>query len=317
MRNQKDFLKTVVRLGASLAAALALAAPAALVVPLSSCSSAPKRPPEVFTNRNAAIGQIDLANKAVAKGDYATADLFLDEAWRLAVSADDPDTRTRVHLARGNARYNEGKAAEAETLWQTALSEAETAKIPMLVSTARIYLARASLAEGRRDADYTPEERQERARKARDVAQAEMKGVKDNILFTAFAWKVIGFAEKELGNAGAAEKAILEAAELHDKNQYLEDAAYDWYLIASVRSKAGNLSGAREALDTALAFDRRAENSNGLGMDWVAIGTIAEKSGDKKAASEAYSRAAQIFRSAFLEADAIDAEKRLEALTPR
>lgn len=317
MRNQKDLSMTIGRLGASLAAALALASPAALALPLSSCSSAPKRPPEVFTNRNAAIGQIDLANKAVAKGDYATADLFLDEAWRLAVSADDPDTRTRVHLARGNARYNEGKAAEAETLWQTALSEAETAKVPMLVSTARIYLARASLAEGRKDADFTPEERQERARKARDVAQAEMKGVKDNILFTAFAWKVIGFAEKELGNAGAAEKAILEAAELHDKNQYLEDAAYDWYLIASVRSRAGNLPGAREALDTALAFDRRAENSNGLGMDWVAIGTIAEKSGDKKAASEAYSRAAQIFRSAFLEADAIDAEKRLEALTPR
>lgn len=317
MRNQKALLMTVVRLGAPLAAALALTLLSAISLPLASCSSAPKRPPEVFTNRNAATGQIDLANKAVAKGDFATAYLFLDEAWRLAVSADDPDTRTRVHLARGNARYNEGKAADAEALWTTALAEAEAAKIPMLVSTARIYLARASLAEGRTDVQFSPAERQERARKARDVAQAEMKGVKDNILFTAFAWKVIGFAEKELGNADAAEKAILEAAELHEKNKYLEDAAYDWYLIASVRSKANRLPAAREALETALSFDRRAENSNGLGMDWVAIGTIAEKAGDKKAAAEAYSRAAQIFRSAFLESEALDAEKRLATLTPR
>ena len=304
--------KVIVKFGV-----LALAALALFAAQGTSCSSAPKRPPEVFTNRNAAIGQIDMANKAVSKGDFATANLFLDEAWRLAVSADDPDTRTRVHIARGNALYNEGKTSEAEALWKKALAEAEDAKVPLLVSAARIYLARASLAEGRKDAEFSREERQERARAARGVAQAEMKGVKDNILFTAFAWKVTGFAEKELGNAAAAEKALLEAADIHDKNQYLEDAAYDWYLIASVRSKADNLTGAREALDTALAFDRRAENSNGLGMDWVAIGIIAEKSGDKKAASEAYSRAAQIFRSAFLEANALDAERRLAAVTPR
>ena len=295
----------------SLAAVLITAVLAAV---LSGCSSAPKRPPEIFTNRNAANGQLDLGNQAVNKGDYANAHLFMKEAWRLAVSSDDPETRVKVLLADGNAWFNEGNRDKADATWAQALAEAEAAQNKILVSTSRIYRARGLLAEGNAAGALPEAERQQTAESVKATALAEMGNVKANPLYTAFAWKVIGLAEKELGSWAEAEDAIKKAADIHEKSRYLEDAAYDWYLIASVRSKAGQYPAALEALRTALAFDRRAENPNGLGMNWLAIGTIEEKAGNPEKAAEAYKRAAEIFKSAFLSQNAADAEKRLAAL---
>ncbi len=285
-----------------------------LMAALASCSSAPKRPPEVFTGRKAALAQVELANRAAAKGEFANAHVLLDEAWRLASATDDPDTRVRVLLSRGNAFYNDGKAEAADRAWQTALAEADDARERALAGAARVFLARGTLAEGWSGAPLGAEERAARAAAAAAVARTEMGALKDNALYEAFAWKVVGLAEKELGNAEAAEKALREAVSIHEKGRYLEDAAYDWYLIASVRSKAGNLAGARAALDTAISFDRRAENSNGLGMDWVAVGIVEEKAGNRDKAVAAYRRAAGIFRAAYLSEGAKEAERRLAAL---
>lgn len=279
-----------------------------------SCSSAPKRPAEVFTDRNAAVAQIELGNASVSKGDYANAHLFLQEAWRLAVSADDPDTRVRVLLAEGNAYFNEGKRDKAQELWTHAENEAREAGNATLESTSKIYRARGTLAEGLGADAVSDAERKRLAREAKTVTVREMPNIKSNPLFTAFAWKVIGLAEKEEGNAAAAEKAILEAAAIHEKNRYLEDAAYDWYLIASVRSRAFNYPAAREALRKAIQFDRRAENANGLGMNWLALGTVEEKAGDIAAAIAAYTRAADIFSAAFLKAEAAAAAGKARAL---
>jgi tetratricopeptide (TPR) repeat protein len=278
------------------------------------CSSAPKRPAEIFTNRNAISGQIDMGNKAVSNGDFKNAALFLDEAWRLAVATDDPDSRVRILLARGNARYNADDPAKANELWETALAEATSANNRTLESACRIYLARGTLAEGSAAAAFAPAERARRASVVKETALAEMANVKSNPLYLAFAWKTLGLAEKELGSAAEAEKAMRNAAEIHEKGRYLEDTAYDWYLVASIRSKAGDFTGARQALDTALSFDRRAENSNGLGMDWMAIGMIAEKAGKTDEAAGAYRRAADIFRAAYLDAGANEAESKLARL---
>lgn len=282
-----------------------------------SCSSAPKRPAEVFTDRNAAVAQLELANASVSKGDYDNAHLFLKESWRLAVGADDPDTRVRVLLAEGNAYFNEGNREKAQELWAKAENEAAEAGNAALVSTSRIYRARGTLAEGLGSDSVSDAERKRLAREAKAVTVREMPNVKANPLFTAFAWKVIGLAEKEEGNAAAAEKAILEAAAIHEKSRYLEDAAYDWYLIASIRSRSLDYPGAREAIMKAIQFDRRAENSNGLGMNWAALGTIEEKAGNAKAAAAAYRRAADIFQSAFLAANAREAAAKAEALEPK
>lgn len=281
---------------------------------LTGCSSAPKRPPEVFTNRNAANGQLDLGNQAVNKGDYPTAHLFMKEAWRLAVSADDPETRIKVLLADGNAWFNEGNREKADAAWAQALAEAEEAQNATLASTCRIYRSRALLAEGNAVSALPETERRQTAAAVKAAVLAEMGNVKSNQLYTAFAWKVIGLAEKELGSWAEAESSIKKAADIHEKNRYLEDAAYDWYLVASVRSKAGQYPAAIQALRTAIGFDRRAENPNGLGMSWMAVGTIEEKAGNRDKAADAYRRSAEIFRSAFLAQNAVEAEKKLEAL---
>ncbi len=296
--------------------AVALAVALALILSLAAtgCSSAPKRPAEVFSTRNAALGQLELANKSTARGQYENALLFLDEAWRLAVSTDDPETRIRVLLSRGNARFNEGEYTLADAAWRDALAEAEFAGNETLIGAAKVYMARGTLAEGIAGANVSKEERALRAAQAKTTAVMELKRLSDNALYEAFAWKLIGLAEKELGNAAAAEKAILSAFDIHEKGRYLEDAAYDWYLIASVRSKAGDFKGARAALYQALEFDRRAENANGLGMDWVAIGLVEEKSGDKATAAAAYRRAVAIFRAGFLPEGAREATARLAAL---
>lgn len=296
---------------AAIRTALCASAVAALFV---SCSSAPERPPEVFTNRNAAAGQIQMANTAASRGDYTNSHLFLEEAWRIALSTDDPETRIRVRLAQGNTWYNAGDTERADAAWQAALQEATDSNLRSLAATSKIYLARAQLAEGSPITGFTEAERRERAEEAKKVTLAEMDNMRGSSLYTAFAWKTLGLAEKELGNYKAAEDSILKAANLHEKERYLEDAAYDWYLIASVRSKSGNYLAALAAMDTALVFDRRAENANGLGMDWMAIGDIMVKSGDLTQAAYAYQRSAEIFRAAFITQNAEIAEKKLATL---
>jgi tetratricopeptide (TPR) repeat protein len=281
------------------------------------CSTAPKRPPEIFTDRNAAMGQLDLANAAVSKADFVNAYLFLTEAWRLALTTDDPGTRIQILLARGNALFTEGRVEEANIQWESALAEAISSGNKPLASAARIYIARGTLAEGIAESDITKEERTARALAAKKNVEAEIGGVKANPLYTAFAWKVIGLADKELGLEKQAESALANAASIHEKGRYLEDAAYDWYLIASVRSKAGLYKEALAALDQALSFDRRAENANGLGMDWMAIGMVEEKAGDANRAAAAYRRSADIFNAAFLRASAGAAEDRLDALAEK
>jgi tetratricopeptide (TPR) repeat protein len=281
---------------------------------LGACSSAPERPPAIYTNRNAAAGQIQMANTASSRGDYVNAHLFLEEAWRIALSTDDPETRIRVRLAQGNAWYNSGNMEKADASWKLALQESIDSKQSTLEATSRIYLARANLAEGSPISGLSEEERRNRATETKRITLAEMGKVRSSDLFTAFAWKTLGLSEKELGNYKAAEEAILKAANLHEKERYLEDTAYDWYLIASIRSKAGNYLSALDAMHTALQFDRRAENANGLGMDWMAIGDILVKSGDVSQAAYAYQRSADIFRAAFITQNAILAEKKLAAI---
>jgi tetratricopeptide (TPR) repeat protein len=296
---------------ALLSAALIAAAAATF---LTGCSSAPKRPAEIFTNRNSAMAQLALGNKAVSKGDFANARLYLAEAWRLAVSTDDPVTRISVLLAQGNERFNEGDGEKAGELWKQAETEASNADDKSLLSVAKIYMARGTLAEGTTNENVADTERKRRASAAKAVVLAEIDGTKDNDLYHAFALKVLGLSEKELGNAKAAEEAIKKAAELHEKGKYLEDTAYDWYLIASVRSKAGKYQDAEAALETAISFDRRAENANGLAMDWMAIGMINVKAGKPGAAITAYTRAKEIFLSAYLKDSAANADKKIAEL---
>ncbi|ULQ59055.1 hypothetical protein K7I13_11100 [Brucepastera parasyntrophica] len=273
------------------------------------CSSAPKRPAEILTTRNLAIKQLDLANKEAERGNYDLAQVLMDEAWRMAVSTDDPSLRVQVQLSQGNLAFYTGDPDAANNAWDAALAEAQRDGDKELVSVAKIYRTRGELSPDNEAL------KKQQAEKVITTITAEMGNIKKaNPLFTAYAWVLTGFAQKDLGRWSEAEKSVQNAASIHEKERYLELAAYDWYVIASIRSMAGQYASAVTALQTAIEFDRRAENTFGLGMDWMATGDVQVRAGNISAAKDAYQRASDIFASASFEQNAAEADRKLNAL---
>ncbi|MDR2471458.1 MAG: hypothetical protein LBD09_05045 [Treponema sp.] len=271
------------------------------VILIAGCSSVPPRPAEVFNIQSMAETQMALANKEADQGNYSEALAILAEAWRLAVTTDRPALRIRVNMARANALHALGRTAEAEKIWRDAEVEANFAGEPVLASAGRIYRTRSMILSGRVD----PAE-------ALASAQKEQEILKSDKLLSAVGWTVRGLAEKELGLYEEAEKSVMNALAVHDKERYLEQAAYDWYLIASIRSTAGNYEAALEALNRALGFDRRAENTFGLAMDWAAMGDVFLKMENENSAALSWRRSAEIFRAMDRNAQAREVESRVK-----
>ena len=271
-----------------------------LLLLFASCSSAPKRPVEIFAIQSMAETNITLANKEADQGNYSEALTLLNEAWRLAVASDRPALRIRVNLAQANSLYALGQTAEAERLWQNVEQEANSAGESLFASASRIYRARSMLMSGAISPELTLA-----------LTLNEQDRLKKDRLFTALNWTVKGMAEKELGRYADAEKSVMNALAIHEKDRYLEQAAYDWYLIASIRSVAGNYREALEALDSALSFDRRAENTFGLAMNWAAKGEVYRNMGDEDSAAHAWRRSAEIFRVIDRQAQAREMERRI------
>ena len=257
-----------------------------LVIP--ACSTAPKNPGDIYQLRRQAEAQLGIGNREADRGSPHVAIVVLDEAMRLAVAADNPGLRIRVGLSRGNALLSLDRRDEAEECWNRALAEAERAGNNELAAVCRIYIARGKL--------LSPEGKSS-AQSIRDDVSRNLVLIKSDRLYTAFAWTIVGLAEKELGRYAQAESAVRNSLDIHEKDRYLELAAYDWFIIASFRSLAADYKGARQALETAIAFDRRIENSWGLATDWRAYGDVCRKAGDQAAARDAYSRAAEIFHA--------------------
>ena len=261
------------------------------------CSSAPKGPAERRTLRNAGATQLELANREADRGNYEGALELLTEARRLAFTTDDSALIVRTCLALGNVYSFLGRDDEAAACQDSAAAEAGLSGDGELSALCEIYRERRRLLN-----DGVS------AAEVRDNVQAALSGIKTNPLDEALGWIVAGLAEKELRRFAQAEDALKKALALHGRHP--EQAAYDWYLIASVRSVAGDYDAALDALDQALSHDRQVENSYGLGKDWLARGDVLSKAGRPEEAAAAWRRAAEIFTSAGLGADAASAALR-------
>jgi tetratricopeptide (TPR) repeat protein len=269
------------------------------------CSSAPSKPAEVYTNRNLAASQLDMANKTANQGRYQDALIVLEEARRLAVAIDDPALRIKTALSRGNIYFSMGRHDEALKDWESAAAEGEAAGQNALASLARIYMARGRLVLADWRAGLSVEE-------IRNQLQLEISLIKNDNQAVAMGWMVLGMAEKELGRYPEAENAVRQALNIHEKGRFLEEAAYDWYLIASIRSVSNQYAAALGALGMAIAFDRRAENSFGLASSWQAMGEVYLKNGQSDEADAAFRRAVEIFRAIRLDDAAEKAGNRLK-----
>ncbi|GHT99547.1 hypothetical protein FACS1894142_7250 [Spirochaetia bacterium] len=260
---------------------------------LTGCSSAPKQAVELFTLRNNAESQLELANREADRGNYEGALELWTEARRLAVASDDPALLVRTDLSRGNIFFYQGLTTEAAEAWNAALTEAERAGNGELAAISRIYISRGKMLGRGANAGASSTDMAELITQV----NRDMAAIKTDTLSVALGWTVIGLAEKESRHWAAAETAIKKALDIHVKGTALEQAAYDWYLIASVRSVAGDYQAALDALTEALGYDRRAENTQGLGMDWKAMGDVYTKMGNTTEAAAAHSRSAEILRS--------------------
>jgi tetratricopeptide (TPR) repeat protein len=269
---------------------------------IAACSSAPKNPGEVSILHRHAETQLEAGNKQADRGSLGDALSTLDEVLRVAIAIDDPSLRIRAGLSRGNVLFSLGRDQEAVEGWNKALAEAERVGNNELAAVCRIHIARGTL--------LSPEGKSS-AQSIRDEVDRNIANVKSDRLYTAFAWMVMGLAEKEMGRYAPAEAALRRSLEIHEKDHFFEMAAYDWFMIASFRSLSGDYRGARQALGSAIAFDRRVENSWGLANDWRALGDVSQKAGDHVAARAAYLRAAEIFRAIEDEAAAQETLSRL------
>jgi tetratricopeptide (TPR) repeat protein len=269
---------------------------------IAACSSPPKNPGEVSILRRYAETQLEAGNKQADRGALEDALSTLNEVMRVAIAVDDPSLRIRAGLSRGNVLWAMGERQEALEGWNGSLTEAERTGNNELAAVCRIHIARGRL--------LSPEGKAS-AQSIRDEVDRNVVQVKSDRLYTAFAWMVIGLAEKELGRYVPAEAAVRRSLEIHEKDRYFELAAYDWFMIGSFRSLSGDYRGARQALETAISFDRRVENSWGLASDWRALGDVSQKAGDRVSARAAYLRAAEIFRAMENEAAAQETLKKL------
>ena len=271
-----------------------------------SCSSAPKKPAEIFVDRNMSANQLELANRTANQGRYSDAVLILDDARRLAVGADDPSLRIKTSIAYGNCLFALGRHDEAFGHWETAVEEASDAGQNDLAVLARIYAAR-----GRLVLLGSPASDKAGVEEIRAEVNGLISQIKSDQQAQAMGYLVLGMAEKELQHYAEAEKAVLRAADIHEKTRYLEEAAYDWYFVASVYSVSGRYDDALKALQTAIVLDRRAENGFGLASSWQAMGEVYLKMNRPADSAKSFRRAADIFRAIGLEDSAVKAEKRL------
>jgi tetratricopeptide (TPR) repeat protein len=260
-----------------------------------SCSSVPKKPAAIFTERNMTSNQLELANRTANQGRYADALLIVEDARRMAVSVDDPPLLIKTSITRGNILFSLGRHDEAFQDWEVARLEAERSGERDLAALAGIYIRRGRLMILISSGTNTGVE------EIRDQVIALILSIRSDNQAQAAGYVVLGMAEKELRRFQEAERALRRALDIHEKGLYLEEAAYDCFFVASIYSVSERYNEALAALNMAISFDRRAENGFGLASSWQAMGDVYSKVGNKLEAEVAYRRAADIYRALGLE----------------
>ena len=264
-----------------------------LVLIFSACSSAPRRPAENFAVRSIAANQLNMANQAANQGLYEDAMIFLLEARRLALSADDPKLRIETSMSRASILFSMGLTDEAFQEWEDAAAEGDSSGERELAALSRIYSIRAVLTLYENNSPGVRPDLED----LKTRINQEMAVLSRNSHPIAAAYITLGLAEKQQERWADAESAVTLALAIYERGHFLEDAAYAWFLIASIRSLAGNYDTSLEALRRSIEMDRRAENSFGLASSWQAMGEVQGKAGRPEESRAALLRAAGIYRA--------------------
>ncbi|MBQ0052251.1 MAG: hypothetical protein KBT11_09365 [Treponema sp.] len=244
----------------------------------SACSSAPKRPMVVTDSYNLSYSRLELANNELIAGDLKNAGLHLSESYDLALSIDNSSLLTKISLSgvmyKISAEKNPEEAVSQPAAGflqfhkQEIYTDAEafarrSEQKDELLDLCSIYQVQIKLSE----------KQGEKNTLLSQLSSAE-KSVAKEPYYLAFLNRTRGDVYMLSGDYSSAEKAYLQAADIHTKNRYLAEIGLDWYCVARSRSLMGDKSGARSAIETALKFDRDAENTAAIILDYEAYSKI-------------------------------------------
>jgi len=252
--------------------------PAAALILLVSCSSAPKRSDTVITVKTEADQAAASGENYFRQGRYELALQFFTQALSAYTSVDDGEGIVRSYNAVGKSYTALGELDQAEGLFlrarERARGESSSLRFDTAVNLGELYLAKGDAAA---------------AQKAFLEAGAMVFPGRSPVQAAQLAHDQ-GTAEKNLGDSAKALEYFGLSLKTNLAGKYLAEAASDYYMIASVYSRDGKYDEALKSASLALSYDKQVESSPGIAKDLYALGLITAKKGDQASAYDYFQR---------------------------
>jgi len=238
---------------------------------LASCSSAPKRPPEVFEKRNQAADFVKLADSLVRQGQYDSALKYYRQALDANSSVDALDGVSAAHSSLGR-------------LW-AAWGDLETAgrEFGLAADYARLSgsgKAASLAATGRGELAF----RRGDAATALGFFDEALKAAGTDEGLRAIALHDRAGALYALGRAAEARTDLEASSTLNTKLKRWSEIGANRYLLASFLVKEDKLPEALAAAEEALLNDKKAENSPGVANDLLLLADLSTRLGKQEEA---------------------------------
>lgn len=244
---------------------------------MNSCSSLPRKVPDVNERKNEAAGYLRLADGFFSKSQYASALQYYTEALgsNLAVDYREGAITARSSLGRVYMRLEAWSDASREM--QDALFDAT-----LLGDKALLALCLNNLGElAYVQKDYP---------QADDYFSQAAASAGNNEKLMAIIDHNRGVAALNRGELAEARAFFDKARSANEKASRWSEYAANCYMLASVENRADQVANAISWAEKALEADKKAENSVGIGADLEALGRLQRKSGNYLAAFDYFRR---------------------------
>jgi tetratricopeptide (TPR) repeat protein len=282
----------------------------AVAVVFVSCSSAPKPPDGVFDERNKAAELAKMGDGFMAKGQYASALQYYEDALKSGSSVDDLEGVAASHASMGRAYLAAGEADAAKAEYEASLDYASMAGSGAARAVATAGLGEVAYAAGAKEAALASFEEATALAGAAvaDKAKAE-KAAAEKAL--AIALHDGAMAKAALGRRPEAIADLQRAQAMNLEAKRWTELGANRYALASILSDEGRPADALAAALGALDADKRAESARAVPGDLAAAARLSAKL-EKDAEAWGYWR--RSFDSAMSVDDAVAVRKALNAL---
>jgi tetratricopeptide (TPR) repeat protein len=262
-----------------------LAAGAAVLLALASCSTAPQKTEGVTTMKTQAAQDSITGDGYFRQGRFDLALQFFQKSLNENTAVDNGEGVIQAYNAIGKTYMAMGSLDRAEEIFLAARDHSRAASPALLfVSTnnlGELYLARGE-----------PQKAFALFQEALAMPPASRTTAQAAVLFHN-----MGTAEKDMADFPKALGYYGKSLEINLSGKLTEQAAANYYMIAAVHSKMGDFAEAGRNAGLALDADKKIENSPGIAQDLYALGLIANRRKDAAAAYDYFQRSYLVFTS--------------------